>query len=153
MTSAKRDAICYAGRGRTMERAHTASAFLRRLHPWLGKAVHTRWNVRRTFYQREVDALLMALQAHDGRLSPELRVRLEGFLGRLYREWFPRTWRKEPTYAEGIADFRWWLGVAERWSAPAPRPPRRPAGREAGAHQPQRPPPLPAPPPPLPGRR
>jgi len=122
-----------------MERAHTASAFLRRLHPWLGKAVHTRWTVRRAFYQREVDALLMALQAHDGgRLSPELRLRLEGLLGRLYREWFPRTWRKDPTYAEVIADFRWWLGVAERWSEPAPRPPRRRTVREPVANQPKR---------------
>ena len=106
-----------------MERANTASAFLRRLHPWLGRAVHTRWSLRRSFYQREMDALLMALQTHDGHLSPDLKLRLEGLLGRLYREWFPRTWRKDPTYAEVIADFRWWLGVAERWSEPAPRPP------------------------------
>ena len=68
-----------------MERANTASAFLRRLHPWLGRAVHTRWSLRRSFYQREMDALLMALQTHDGHLSPDLKLRLEGLLGRLYR--------------------------------------------------------------------
>src|SRR2546427_12045341 len=102
-----------------MERAHTASAFLRRLHPWLGKAVHTRWNVRRTFYQREVDALLMALQAHDGRLSPELRVRLERFLGRPYPERVPATVPKNATHTEESADFRWALRRTQRWGAPA----------------------------------
>src|SRR2546427_5880059 len=120
-----------------MERATTASAFLRRLHPWLGKAVHTRWSMRRSFYQREVDALLIALQVHDGRLPPDLKLRLEGLLGRLYREWFPSTWRKEPTYAEVIADFRWWLGVAERWGEPPPRPPRARRGRDPLANQPE----------------
>src|SRR2546430_12825964 len=129
-----------------MERANTASAFLRRLHPWLGRAVHTRWSLRRSFYQREMDALLMALQTHDGHLSPDLKLRLEGPLGRLYREWFPRTWRKDPTYAEVIADFRWWLGVAERWSEPMPRPPRPRRVREPPAPPPQRSPPLLAPP-------
>jgi len=121
-----------------MERANTASAFLRRLHPWLGRAVRTRWSLRRSFYQREMDALLTALQTHDGHLSPDLKLRLEGLLGQLYREWFPRTWRKDPTYAEVIADFRWWLGVAERWSEPVPRPPRSRRVREPLANQPKR---------------
>src|SRR5205807_10095742 len=122
-----------------MERANTASAFLRRLHPWLGRAVHTRWSLRRSFYQREMDALLTALQTHDGHLSPELKLRLEGLLGRLYREWFPRTWRRDPTYAEIVADFRWWLGVAERWSEPAPKTARgRRATTEPLAEQPKR---------------
>lgn len=122
-----------------MKQATTARAFLRRLHPWLGKAVHARWTVRRSLYQSEVNALLLALSGVHGRMSPELSLRLEGFLGRLYREWFPRDWRREPTYAEVVADFRWWLAVAERWAEPrlkAARPPR--AKREPPADQPER---------------
>ena len=80
--------------------------------------MHVRWTLRRSFYQSEIDALLMALRAEHGRMPPELSLRLQGLLGRLYREWFPRTWRRNPTYAEIVADFRWWLGVAERWSEP-----------------------------------
>jgi hypothetical protein len=83
--------------------------------------VHVRWTLRRSFYQSEVGALLMALAAQTGRMSPELSLRVQGLLGRLYREWFPRSWRREPTYAEILADFRWWLGMAERWSEPAPK--------------------------------
>ena len=49
------------------QQAPNARAFLRRLHPWIGKAVHARWTVRRSFYQSEVDALLMALDAEPGR--------------------------------------------------------------------------------------
>jgi len=101
-----------------MQQAPTARALLRRLHPWIGKAVHVRWTVRRSFYQSEVDALLTALGGERGRMSPALSLRVQGLLGRLYREWFPRTWRRDPTYAEILADFRWWLGVAERWSEP-----------------------------------
>ena len=112
-----------------MHQATTARAFLRRLHPWLGKVVHARWTLRRSFYQTEMDALLRALASKHGRMSPELSLRVQGFLGRLYREWFPRTWRAEPTYAEILADFRWWLDVAERWSEPQPRPARRRAPR------------------------
>jgi hypothetical protein len=108
-----------------MQQAQTARAFLRRLHPWIGKAVHGRWTVRRSFYQSEIDALLTALHAERGRIPHDLSLRLQGLLGRLYREWFPRTWRRDPTYAEIVADFRWWLNVAERWSEPAPRPTRR----------------------------
>jgi hypothetical protein len=95
-----------------MHQATTARAFLQRLHPWVGKAVHVRWSVRRSIYQSELDALLLALAAERGRLSSTLSLRLEGLLGRLHREWFPRTWRRSPTYAEVLADFRWWLGVA-----------------------------------------
>jgi hypothetical protein len=122
-----------------MQQAPAARAFLRRLHPWLGKAVHGRWSTRRSIYQSEIDAILMGLNDHQGRIPPELKLRLEGFLGRLYREWFPRTWRREPTYAEILHDFRWWLGVAERWGeAPAkPRAARR-STREPIADQPKR---------------
>ena len=122
-----------------MQQASNARAFLQRLHPWLGKAIHARWTTRRSFYQSEVDALLFALGTKRGRMPPDLSLRLEGFFGRLYREWFPRTWRRDPTYAEILADFRWWLGVAESWSEPAPRRPRAPrAQRQPPANQPRR---------------
>ena len=101
--------------------------------------MHGRWTLRRSFYQTEVNALLTALRGHKGRMPPELGLRVQGLLGRLYREWFPRTWRREPTYAEILTDFRWWLGVAERWSAPPPRPKRgRRAKLEPRADQPAR---------------
>jgi hypothetical protein len=121
-----------------MQQAPNARAFLRRLHPWIGKAVHGRWTVRRSFYQTELGAILTALEAERGRMPDALRLRLQGLLARLYREWFPPTWRRNPTYAEILADFRWWLGVAERWSEP---PPKRPRGRrpsEPLADQPKR---------------
>jgi uncharacterized membrane protein YccC len=122
-----------------LQQASTARAFLRRLHPWIGKAVHGRWTVRRSFYQSEIDALLLALRNENGRMPRDVSLRLQGVLGRLYREWFPRTWRREPTYAEILADFRWWLSVAERWSQPAPRPARRrKAVQEPAADQPAR---------------
>jgi len=122
-----------------MHHAPAARAFLRRLHPWLGKAVHARWTRRRSFYQGEVAAILMALQAEHGRIPSALSLRLQGFLGGLHREWFPPTWRRDPTYAEIVADFRWWLGVAERWSEPPPKPRRaRRATYEPLADQPKR---------------
>ena len=122
-----------------MQQATAARALLKRLHPWIGKAVHGRWTVRRSFYQSEINELLTALQSHSGRMPPELSLRVQGLLGRLYREWFPRTWRREPTYAEIVGDFRWWLGVAERWSAPPPRPKRgRRTTPEPRADQPAR---------------
>lgn len=122
-----------------MQQATTASAFLRRLHPWIGKAIHSRWSVHRGFYQSEADALLIALATRRGPLPPVLRLRLEGFLGKLYKEWFPRTWRREPTYAEILDDFRWWLGMAERWAEPRVRPKRAPRARsEPRADQPKR---------------
>jgi len=122
-----------------MQQATNARAFLRRLHPWIGKAVHARWTVRRSFYQSEVDALLMALDAEPGRMPPELSLRLQGLLGRLYREWFPPTWRRNPTYAEVVRDFRWWLGVAERWSeTPVKNGRPRRTAREPRADQPKR---------------
>src|SRR5262249_41153691 len=108
-----------------MHQATTARAFLRRLHPWVGKAVHVRWNVRRSIYQSELDALLTALHAEKGRMPHDLSLRVQGLLARLYREWFPRTWRREPTYAEVLEDFRWWLDVAERWGEPPAKPARK----------------------------
>jgi hypothetical protein len=105
-----------------MPLAQPASHLLRRLRPWISKAVHVRWTVRRSFYQDEADALLLALSRYQGRMPPELALRLEGFLGKLHREWFPPTWRKtHPTYAEVTRDFRWWLDIADRWSQPEPR--------------------------------
>jgi hypothetical protein len=122
-----------------MQQAATANAFLRRLHPWIGRAVHARWARRRSLYQSEVDDILIALAAHRGPLPPELRLQLEGFLGRLHREWFPPTWRRNPSYAEVVADFRWWLSLVEHWQdrpARASRAPRRP--KERLANQPKR---------------
>ena len=109
-----------------MKQATTARAFLRRLQPWIGRAVHARWSVRRSHYQSEADALLMALMRHEGRIPPDLALRLEGFLGRLYKEWFPREWRESPTYAEVVGDFRWWIDAAERWTEPKAKKPRAP---------------------------
>lgn len=111
-----------------MPLAPPASALLRRLRPWLSKAVHVRWTVHRSVYQREADALLVALASYQGRMPSELALRLEGFLATLHREWFPPTWRKkQPTYAEVARDFRWWLDIADRWSEPRPRAPARKA--------------------------
>jgi hypothetical protein len=122
-----------------MQQSTTARAFLQRLHPWLGKAVHARWGLHRSFYQREINELLLGLNGHRGRIPPDLNLRLEGFLGRLYREWFPRTWRRDPTYAEIVADFRWWLNMAERWGEARAKPaPARPGKREPVADQPKR---------------
>src|SRR3989449_7908683 len=127
-----------------MQQAPNARAFLRRLHPWIGKAVHVRWTLRRSFYQSEINALLIALGGAGGRMPHDVSLRLQGLLGRLYREWFPRTWRRDPTYAEILADFRWWLGVAQRWSEPPPKARRgRRAVYEPLAAQPK--PPLPMP--------
>jgi hypothetical protein len=122
-----------------MQQAATARVLLRRLHPWLGRAVHVRWKIRRSIYQSEADALLLALAAHQGRLPPELGLRVETFVTRLHREWFPRNWRRNPTYAEIVADFRWWLLLAERWAEPPARPVRRGrAAAEPPADQPKR---------------
>ena len=101
-----------------VQQAHAASVLLRRIHPWLGKAVHARWSMRRAVYQEESESLLFAVARTQGRISPDLALRLEGFLGRLHREWFPPTWRKNPTFAEVLEDFRWWLSVAEKWDEP-----------------------------------
>ena len=121
-----------------MNQASNARAFLRRLHPWLSRVVHVRWTHRRSWYQSELDALLIALGTKHGRMSPELALRVQGFLGRLYREWFPRTWRAEPTYAEILNDFRWWFDLAERWSEPQARPRRARAPKPAPlANQPK----------------
>ncbi len=101
--------------------------------------MHANWTMRRSFYREEADALLIALSRREGRLPPDVALRLEGFVSRLYREWFPRTWRRDPTYAEIVADFRWWLGVAERWGQPEARPARAPRRRaEPLAQQPEK---------------
>jgi len=122
-----------------MPLAQPASQLLRRLRPWVSKAVHIRWTVRRSFYQEEADALLLALSRYQGRMPPELALRLEGFLGKLHREWFPPTWSKtHPTYAEVARDFRWWLDIADRWSQPKPRSRARAA--TARAARPKEPP-------------
>lgn len=100
--------------------------------------MHVRWSVRRAIYQSEMNEILMALHRQSGRMAPELSLRVQGLVGRLYREWFPRTWRKDPTYAEILADFRWWLGMAERWGKAPPRPTRRRGTIEPVADQPPR---------------
>jgi hypothetical protein len=128
-------AISAASAAAGPKQARAAQAFLSRLRPWLGKAVHVRWGRRRSLYQSEIDALLVELQGQQGRMPSGLRLRIEGFLGRLYREWFPPAWRRDPTYAQVVADFRWWLGMAERWNEAPPRPARR-RSREALADQP-----------------
>jgi len=118
-----------------MPQAATARSLLHRLHPWLGRAVHVRWQRQRSFYQRESEALLLDLARHSGPVPRELALRLEGFLGRLHKEWFPKSWRRSPTYAEVVRDLRWWLDMAEQWSAPRngkrPRAKRPPVGKRA----------------------
>jgi len=118
-----------------MQHASTARAFLRRLHPWLGRAVHVRWSRSRSQYRHEAEELLMLLTRHEGRLPPDLALRIEGFVGKLYREWFPRSWRPTPTYAEVVADFRWWFGVAEEWG----RAGEKPTKPRAASRRPPRP--------------
>ena len=118
--------------------AASARAFLRRLYPWLGRAVHARWSASRTFYRVEAEALLLALARQSGTVPNDLRLRFEGFLGKLYREWFPRDWRKEPTFAEIVRDFRWWLAMAERWGEPQPKAKRaRPRSTKPPVDQPE----------------
>ena len=101
-----------------MPQATSARALLRRIHPWLGRAVHVKWRRHRSLYQGESEALLMDLARVQGQVPRELALRLEGFLGHLHKEWFPKTWRTNPTYAEVVRDLRWWLDMAEQWSAP-----------------------------------
>ena len=122
-----------------MPQAATARVLLRRLHPWLGRAVHVRWKHKRAFYQQESDSLLHELMRHSGPVPRDLAFRLEGFLGRLHKEWFPPTWRANPTYAEVVRDLRWWLDMAEQWSEPrngkkpraaTPRTPRAKRARQ-----------------------
>ena len=118
-----------------MPQAAAARSLLRRLHPWLGRAIHARWHLKRSFYQNESEALLHALTRYSGAIPRELALRLEGFLGRLHKEWFPQTWRRNPTYAEVVRDLRWWLDMAESWSEPRngkrPRPARVPLAKRA----------------------
>jgi hypothetical protein len=103
---------------------------LAQLYPWIGKAVHSRWRVRRAVYQEEAQNLLLAFGRANGHVPSALALRLQGFLGRLHREWFPPDWRPNPTYAEVVGDFDWWLGVAECWGdAPAARKPKKAPAR------------------------
>src|SRR5262245_62021538 len=113
-----------------------ARALLQRLRPWLSKAVHVRWTLNRSFYQREADALLTALSSYQGRMPPRAAAGRGGSLGRPLREGFPATWRTQPTYAEVVRDFRWWLDSAERWS----EPPKRTRRTTARAKRPTEPP-------------
>jgi hypothetical protein len=82
-----------------MPQATSARALLRRIHPWLGRAVHVKWTRHRSLYQRESEALLMDLARVQGAVPRELALRLEGFLGHLHKEWFPKTWRRAPCNA------------------------------------------------------
>jgi len=120
----------------TPPHAATAESLLHRVYPWIGKVVHTRWRVRRTTYQEEAQALMMRLRQCNGQVPPDVALRLEGFLGRLHREWFPQSWRPKPTYSEVVADFRWWLGMAERWHEPPPKRQPRQRSTEPRAKQP-----------------
>jgi hypothetical protein len=90
-------------------------SILTQLYPWIGKAVHTRWRVRRAFYQQEAQDILLAFGHVNGHVPNALALRLQGFLGRLHGEWFPPDWRPNPTYAEIVRDFHWWLNLAECW--------------------------------------
>jgi len=95
-----------------------------------------RWRMHRSFYQRESEALLLALGRVQGTVPHDLALRLEGFLGRLHKEWFPPDWRPHPTYAEVVSDLRWWLKMAEAWREPRTngrrvRTPRTPIGKRA----------------------
>jgi hypothetical protein len=122
-----------------MRQATTARAFLERLHPWIGRAVHSRWTTSRMTYRLELESILLALTGERGHVPPKLSLRVQGLLAKLHREWFPPTWRRNPTYDEIVADFRWWLTMAERWSVPPPRATRakrKPAGKPSG--QPKR---------------
>jgi hypothetical protein len=118
-----------------MPHASAARSLLRRLHPWLGRAVHVRWRQHRSFYQRESESLLLELERYAGPVPRDLALRLEGFLGKLHKEWFPHTWRRNPTYAEVVRDLRWWLQMAEQWSEPRngkrARAPKVPVGQRA----------------------
>lgn len=118
-----------------MPQASAARSLLRRLHPWIGRAVHVRWQRHRSLYQRESEQLLLDLARYSGPMPRELALRLEGFLGRLHKEWFPSAWRRSPTYAEVVRDLRWWLAMAEQWSEPRngkkARPKRTPIAQRA----------------------
>ena len=95
-----------------MRQATTARAFLERLHPWIGRAVHSRWTTSRTTYRTELESILIALAAERGHVPAKLGLRVQGLLAKLHREWFPPTWRRSPTYDEIVSDFRWWLNMA-----------------------------------------
>ena len=81
-----------------MRQATTARAFLERLHPWIGRAVHTRWTTSRMTYRSELESILLALAAERGHVPPKLGLRVQGLLAKLHREWFPPTWRRNPTW-------------------------------------------------------
>lgn len=100
-----------------------ARSVLGRLYPWIGKAVHSKWRVRRAVYQQEAQSILLAFGHVNGHVPHALALRLHNFLARLHGEWFPPDWRPNPNYAEVVRDFHWWLELAECWGeARAPRP-------------------------------
>jgi len=115
----------------------TARALLLQLYPWIGKAVHTRWRMRRAFYQQEAQSILLSFGHTNGHVPSALALRLQGFLGRLHGEWFPPDWRPHPTYAEIVRDFRWWLDLAESWGdARVTRAPKRKKAPPKRRHEP-----------------
>ena len=121
-----------------MVQASSTRALLRRLHPWIGKAVHSRWHVRRSLYIAESEQLLLALANHRGLTLPkDLQLRVQRHLRLLHREWFPENWRAKPAFAEVLHDFRWWLEVAERWNEPKPKPRRVYKRKEPVTEQPE----------------
>lgn len=113
-----------------------ARLLLAQLYPWIGKVVHTRWRMRRAFYQQEAESILLAFGQTNGHTPSTLALRLQGFLGRLHGEWFPPDWRPEPTYAEIMRDLRWWLDLAESWSETRARTPRRKQPVRKGRREP-----------------
>ncbi len=120
-----------------MLQASGARALLRRLHPWIGKAVHQRWHVRRSFFIQESEALLEELSRHRGvALTPDLANRVQHYLRLLHREWFPDHRQSQRSYAEMLHDFRWWLELVERWNTPAPKPRRVTKRKQPLAEQP-----------------
>jgi hypothetical protein len=121
-----------------------ARSVLTQIYPWIGKAVHSRWRVRRAVYQQEAQNILLAFGHVNGHVPSALALRLQGFLGRLHGEWFPPDWRPNPTYAEIMRDFHWWLNLAECWGnarttrKPKGARPRARRRREPLAEQPVR---------------
>jgi len=111
----------------------TARTILLRLYPWIGKAVHSRWRVRRGVYQQEAQDILLAFTRVNGHVPNTLALRLQGFLARLHGEWFPKDWRPHPTYTEVVGDFLWWLDLAESWARPPPSVLRRNPARSGAA--------------------
>ena len=109
-----------------------ARSVLIRLYPWIGKAVHSKWRVRRAVYQQEAQSILLAFGHVNGHVPHALSLRIQGFLARLYGEWFPPDWRPNPTYAEIVRDFAWWLDMAEGWGEVRPARAKKTAKAKSG---------------------